>query len=137
MDAESLLARLDGVRKSGARSWVARCPAHRDRSPSLSVKALPDGRILLHCFAGCETSAVLESLGLTFADLFPEPLGHSLPRSGFTASEAMQALARESGVVALLGSDMAEGKPVSPQDAARLAEAVGRITAALEFVHGR
>ena len=63
---DEILGRLDGVKRG-----LARCPAHDDHNPSLSVSEGKDGRVLLHCFAGCETSAILERLGLTEADLFP------------------------------------------------------------------
>jgi hypothetical protein len=56
-------------RKSG-RGYTARCPAHDDGSPSLSVREGDDGRALLHCFAGCELTSIREALGLTLADLF-------------------------------------------------------------------
>jgi hypothetical protein len=49
---------------------MARCPAHEDRIASLSVGEGDDGRILLHCQAGCEPSAVLSALGLAHGDLF-------------------------------------------------------------------
>jgi hypothetical protein len=48
---------------------MARCPAHDDRIPSLSVSQGDDGRILLHCHAGCPTDVILERLGLTYGDL--------------------------------------------------------------------
>jgi putative DNA primase/helicase len=67
-DVGVLLGRLEGVRPAGPNSWTARCPAHDDRDPSLSV-ALRDGRVLLHCFAGCAPEAVLEAVGLTWKDL--------------------------------------------------------------------
>jgi putative DNA primase/helicase len=63
-----LLDRLDGVRPKGPDSWMARCPAHPDRNPSLSI-TLRDGRVLVHCFAGCHPDAVLEAVGLTWKDL--------------------------------------------------------------------
>jgi putative DNA primase/helicase len=70
---EVLLGRLEGVRRAGAGSWTARCPAHPDRNPSLSI-ALRDGRVLLHCFAGCPPEAVLGAVGLTWKDLRePDP----------------------------------------------------------------
>ena len=59
------------ARRSGA-GWIARCPAHEDRSPSLSIGEGRDGRILLHCFGGCTSEAVCESLGLSLTDLFSE-----------------------------------------------------------------
>jgi hypothetical protein len=68
--ALELLPRLKGLRRT-ARGWIARCPAHPDRSPSLSV-CERQGRVLLHCFAGCATEAVSGALGIKMADLFVE-----------------------------------------------------------------
>lgn len=65
-----------GPRRSGA-GYVARCPAHDDRAPSLSISAADDGRILLHCWAGCETVDVLAALGLTWHDLYPNRRGRT------------------------------------------------------------
>jgi hypothetical protein len=69
--ADELLSRLDRVRKTGSGRWVACCPAHEDRSPSVSIRELGDGRILLHCFAGCDVAAITAALGIDLADLFP------------------------------------------------------------------
>ncbi len=53
--------------------WLGHCPAHgSQRTRDLSI-TLKDHKILLHCFAGCETDTVCHSLGLTLADLFLEP----------------------------------------------------------------
>ena len=71
MNVDQLLSRLEAVRgRDGA--WNARCPAHDDRDPSLSVTTGDDGRILIHCHAGCGSVAVVEALGLDIGDLFPE-----------------------------------------------------------------
>ncbi|MGC8968419.1 MAG: DUF7146 domain-containing protein [Thermus sp.] len=59
------------ARRTGPRSWLGLCPAHADRTPSLSIREAEDGRVLVHCFAGCPTEAVLEALGLPWAALFP------------------------------------------------------------------
>ena len=50
---------------------MARCPAHGDDNPSLSVSRGEDGRILVHCHAGCSAEDVVQSLGLKMADLMP------------------------------------------------------------------
>lgn len=68
---------------------MARCPAHEDRSPSLSV-SLGDKTILFNCWAGCEINAVREALHLNWEDLFYEsrdPLSAAEPRQkpAFTA----------------------------------------------------
>lgn len=62
-------AELVNARRAGA-GWQAHCPAHVDRSPSLSISEGTDGRVLVRCFAGCETTAILTSLELTWSDLF-------------------------------------------------------------------
>lgn len=54
---------------------LTRCPAHDDRSPSLSIKEMPDGRVLLHCFGGCAFEAILGAIGLTKRDLYPSGSG--------------------------------------------------------------
>jgi hypothetical protein len=67
---ESLLARLEGVRRQGG-FYRAFCPAHDDkRTPNLDVKEGEDGRVLLLCRAGCSTQEVVEALGLKMSDLF-------------------------------------------------------------------
>ncbi len=67
---ELVLARLAGVKGNG-HGYVALCPAHDDRSPSLSVSAGNDGRALLHCHAGCDTAAIVSAMGLGMVDLMP------------------------------------------------------------------
>jgi len=56
--------------KATGGGFIARCPAHDDRSPSLSIREGQDGRVLLKCFAGCEPDAIAGALGLTLRDLF-------------------------------------------------------------------
>ncbi|MCF6096776.1 hypothetical protein L1766_07165 [Thermovorax subterraneus] len=64
-----LLNRLESVRQTGPNKWVARCPAHPDRSPSLSIRLNGD-RILVYCFAGCPANRIVEAVGMTVSDLF-------------------------------------------------------------------
>ena len=59
MTAENIARVLRG-RRSG-KGYVAPCPAHDDRSPSLSVSE-HDGRVLVHCFAGCSQADVIGAL---------------------------------------------------------------------------
>jgi hypothetical protein len=74
MSATSLTERIVerfGGRRIGSGRWIARCPAHSDRSPSLSIAAGRDGKVLVRCFAGCDLTAVLRSAGLSIGNLFP------------------------------------------------------------------
>ncbi|WP_027892357.1 toprim domain-containing protein [Calidithermus chliarophilus] len=66
-----LLERLHRVHPTGPGRWMALCPAHPDRKPSLSIRVLDD-KILLHCFAGCDGDAVLGALGLEWRDLYAD-----------------------------------------------------------------
>ena len=71
MTASELAATLN-ARKCGA-GWRAKCPAHVDKRPSLSITEGEDGGIRLKCFsAGCATDAIVAAIGLTMADLFAE-----------------------------------------------------------------
>jgi len=80
MDIDQILAAFTKVRRVSDGRWIARCPAHKDRSPSLSLK-VADDRVLIHCFAGCSTDQVLIAAGLDWSDLFPESSSHIPPPS--------------------------------------------------------
>lgn len=56
---EKVLVRLDKVKAAGSGRWKACCPAHDDRDPSLSVREADDGKVLVHCWAGCTTREIL------------------------------------------------------------------------------
>jgi hypothetical protein len=70
--AEAFAALVEG-RAVGRNRFLARCPAHRDRLPSLSIAEGRDGRVLVHCFAGCTVAAILAALKLSPRDLFAGP----------------------------------------------------------------
>lgn len=69
---------LAALRESGIKVHLsgkgcsARCPAHDDKNPSLSIGTGDDGRCLVNCHAGCETKAIVDALGLEMKDLMPE-----------------------------------------------------------------
>jgi hypothetical protein len=77
LSLEEALARIPSARKCGAQ-WMALCPAHEDHSPSLSLDQSEDGRLLLHCHAGCTFDAILRQLGSGV-----ERLHDSVPASRF------------------------------------------------------
>jgi putative DNA primase/helicase len=59
--AQTVALSLGGHRDGN--SWIARCPAHDDRVPSLSIRDADDGGVFVHC-AGCDQAAVIEALRL-------------------------------------------------------------------------
>jgi hypothetical protein len=59
------LAELVQARQAGRGKWLAKCPAHNDRTPSLSICEGTDRRVLMRWWAGCELEAVLTALRTT------------------------------------------------------------------------
>ena len=70
MHIDDILARLEGVKRQG-KGYVAKCPAHTDKRPSLGVREGTDGRTLVCCYAGCEFSEIVNALRLKPSDLMP------------------------------------------------------------------
>ena len=60
MDAKTIATTLKGTRSGNG--WTARCPAHDDRAPSLSISENREGRVLVKCHAGCPQAAVIDAL---------------------------------------------------------------------------
>jgi hypothetical protein len=69
VNLDQILTRFPDAKKSGD-GWQARCPAHDDSTPSLSIRQGDDGRTLLKCFAGCTVDAISKAMRITPADLF-------------------------------------------------------------------
>src|SRR5580704_15840525 len=69
MTAGEIAARLNAA-PSDRGEWIAHCPAHDDRSPSLSVAEGSGRRVLLFCHAGCEIAEIVRALGVELRDLF-------------------------------------------------------------------
>lgn len=136
MSVEALLSRLVGVRQTGPGRWLARCPAHQDRRPSLSVRETADGRILIHDFGGCSVPEILVATGLDWAALFPErhdpdPTQRRPAPPRIPASDALKAIAFEAILVLVAARTMAAGEALNNRDRERLRIAVGRIEAAI------
>ena len=67
MTVNEFLSRLQGVTPDGKGGWMACCPAHDDHNPSMHVNEGADGRILVKCYAGCTTAAIVAAMGLKVA----------------------------------------------------------------------
>lgn len=134
MSTENFLSRLDRVKPTGPGRWMACCPAHEDKSASLSIREMEDGRTLVHCFGGCHVEAVVAAVGMSLEDLFPpRELGHAARREcrPFPAADILRAVAFEALVVATSGAALLAGQPFGEAERARLMLAVGRIQSAV------
>jgi hypothetical protein len=133
---DKLLSQLNGVKKTGNGKWISRCPAHKDKSPSLSIRELDDGRVLLHDFAGCSTGDVLNSIGLSFADLMPEKLDKPSRRESrpFTAMDALRCISSEALLIATMACRLASVEAIQKTDKERILLAASRIRGSLDGI---
>lgn len=133
MSAEILISCLDKVKPTGKNRWQARCPAHADKGPSLSIRETDDGTVLVKCFAGCSVHEIVRAVGLELSDLFPpRAASHGKSeRRPFPATDALRAVAFEALVVCAASAAMATGEPLSVVDRERLLQAGERIQGAL------
>jgi hypothetical protein len=132
MAVEDLLSRLSKVKGRNG-SWTACCPAHDDKSPSLAIRE-EGGKVLLHCFGGCEVSAIVGAVGMDMTELFPpsEPKYQPQPKVRFFATDLLKVIALEAAIVSVAAYDMAKGKTLPKGDLDRLQLAYERINAAVE-----
>ena len=127
------MAKLDGVIERGGDRYYALCPVHADRSPSLTIRTAEDGRVLVHCFAGCSVESILRALGLGWEALFPDE----------RTRDARIAIARRLGqpaepdpleverwVLRIAAADLRAARPLSAEDRARIKVARLRLAAA-------
>lgn len=125
---ETLLARLEGVKRTGEGRWLCRCPSHQDRTPSLAVRVTDDDRVLVHCFAGCGFEDVLSAIGMEAADLMPEKChGHREPWQGvpgYRQGELMKAVIMETNILKMALSQTLAGVPLEVADLRRVNEAM-------------
>jgi len=86
---QNVLERLREVRQQAEGSWMARCPAHDDKEPSLHV-SLKGEKVLLHCFAGCSLDAICCALNIQPGNLFlhEQPAGNHHPEGEGLTLEA-------------------------------------------------
>ncbi len=138
MSIDTLLSRLDKVKKTGDSNWIACCPAHQDRSPSLVIGEKQDGVIVIHCHAGCMPLDILAAVGMEFSDLFPEKLAdHISPlRKPFPAADVLEALSTETLIVAMTADRMFHEKDMTVGDRDRLRLASRRIVEARDLANG-
>lgn len=126
MSAETLISALDGVRKTGPGKWRAICPAHGGKNKqALVVTEADDGRVLMHCFAGCSVPEVLGACGVPMDELFPpsEIVGAKPVRRPYNSVDILRSVAFEAVVVLLIANDLKAVKGISDARYQRLVKA--------------
>lgn len=149
-----LLGQLERVKQTGPDTWLASCPTanhrHGDRSRGLSIREGDDGRVLVHCHAGCPVDEVVAALGLELSDLFPQRQSdypHHAPKGGLIGrnrikripwGDLFEAIQRDLSVCSLAFRDLAAGVAFSQSDAAIIAKMADHLANEIsEVIHGR
>jgi hypothetical protein len=71
MTLDEFITRFDKPKRTPKGGYVCRCPAHDDKTASLSVSQSDTGKLLVNCFASCAVEEVLGRVGLKLSDLMP------------------------------------------------------------------
>ena len=145
---QTLLNRLEHVRKHGE-GYRAKCPCHGGTNKSsLSVCEKEDGRILLYCHSSeCPAIDILESIGLKFSDIMPERLNHRATPEQRRKwkqdaihrdwAEFVTDLVHESRIVWVAGRQMRNTEPLNDNDNDRLDLAMVRMQRIGEYFNGQ
>ena len=151
---EAILSRLERVKETGPNTWVASCPTSThgqgDRSRGLSIREGDDGRVLIHCHAGCGVDEIVNAIGLELHDLFPQreiTYPHHAPRGSLIGRprirripwpDLWEALEVDLTACSLAFSRLAAGQQFTTEDALSISAMAGRVAAKISEVrHGR
>jgi len=131
--ADRILPLLDKVKRKGDNSWLACCPAHNDKNPSLVITE-KDERVLLHCFSHqCNVSDIVHAVGRELSDLFPEQTSKGskpIKKKRFPAEAILESLADEFAITEIGLAVLANGGTLNEKAQARMKEASNRFTEA-------
>lgn len=134
---ENLLSRVQGVKASGAGKWMARCPAHQDKSPSLSIRESDSGSVLVNCFAGCSVHDITAAVGLELSDLFPDSDERQVSKpQRYSPREVVEVLTSASRIVVLGYQRLASGGQLAEPDVARVKQAIRTMEECFAKVRG-
>lgn len=136
--AEKLLARLEGVKRTGPHTWKARCPTRADRHPSLDIREKSNGALLIIDRAGIASAGeILDAVGLSACDLFPRNMRsprYGKPKTPPFDYAGFRDVAREGLVaVALALADIANGIEISRSDIDYLRDLSKRLLRVLDL----
>ena len=135
MSIENLLNNLQNVKRTGNNKWMCKCPSHNDRTASLVITDNGDGRILINCFAGCDTYSILRSVGFDWADVMPENAisNNEKPiKQIIYATDALKIIRFETQVILAIAYDIKKKGIVDTEMINRLEKAMQIINKASE-----
>lgn len=131
-DINNLLNQLEKVKQTGHGRFIACCPAHQDKSPSLAIRD-DHGTILLKCFAGCSAYEIVSAVGMQLHDLFPETSEQRKSvKNPFPAADVLRCIQREALIITVTAIRIVNGKEIEKSELERMIFACNLIEAAYE-----
>jgi len=132
-----ILSHFDKVRSTSKNnSYNCLCPAHADRNASLSIKIADDGRVLIHCFAGCDIQNILSAVGLTLDDIIPERIELLKPiGKAFNPYAILKTMKDEALFVYMCASHIEKGETLEQSDKDKLIDTVQKLKEAYEYAN--
>lgn len=117
---DHILSCFNGVKDTGKGQYVALCPNHDDKHPSLYIKDAGN-KVLLDCKAACPTGDVLSAAGLSMRDLFTDSrIQNYKPKQRFNTFE-------EKIVLLMAEAALGRNDPIHPTDLQRIKTAISRL----------
>jgi hypothetical protein len=139
--ASDILTHLQKVKRLGDGRYIALCPCHNDRNPSLGVTLKPDGKWLIRCFScGAKGIDVCNTLGIDPISLYPSnnnPRYEKQKRSGFSALQLMNAMEADLVRLLIIANDLNAIDALSDDDREFVSEVVIRINDGLQYLEGK
>ena len=126
--------KLQKVQSRGRDSYVACCPAHDDKNPSLKLD-LKGEKILIKCWSGCSTEDILGAVGMHFDDIFPDrPIYQrsSGKQPALSSADALRIIKYEAMIIWMYGQDLRNKKTPTDEDHNRFTVAITRVKDAME-----
>ena len=137
---DEFISRLQKARKTGKNSWLACCPAHQDKNPSMSVSEGTDGRILVHCFSHeCSIEDITSAVGMEVKDLMPENLGYHRIKPlavSINPRDALFAIRDDMTVMLIMAKMVQRGEALTDVDTLLLAKLIGRMNYTISLTGG-
>jgi hypothetical protein len=136
-DYLQLLERFDKLKQTAPDRWIACCPAHDDKSPSLHIKDAGD-KLLVRCFAECSFRDIADAIGAQPSQFF----AGGYDRRDFDKKhrvpwrDVVEVIRGEMWVLMTFSSALRKGQPLTDADHKRLIQAGSRIEQAWRAVHG-
>lgn len=130
-----ILSHFSRVRAtSKTNSYNCLCPAHDDKNASLSIKINQDGRVLIHCFAGCDIESILGAVGLTLDDIIPQRIDLLKPQGkAFNPFAILKTMKDEALFVYMCANEIEQGRTLQSSDKEKLLHTIGKLKEAYEY----